>query len=196
MGTVAFSISMSLDGYVAGPDDNPEQGLGRGGEVLHQWVLEPSAVDREVLDAAFAEAGAIVVGRRTFDLSGAWGGDPPGGLPCVVLTHEPPAQWSGPESAFMFVTDGIESAVARAREVAGEKVVAIGGGADIARQAIEAGLVDEIHIQLVPVLLGAGVRLFEHLGTAPVGLETIRVVQSPNVTHLGYRVIRPAATRE
>jgi dihydrofolate reductase len=182
MGTVIFSISMSLDGFVTGPNDRPGQGLGEGGEILHHWVYE------EDLGELFGDTGACVVGWRTFDVSG-WGDNPPLGLPCFVLTHQVPQEWAEPGSAFTFVTDGIESAVAQAQKVAGDRIVGIGGGADIGRQALEAGLVDEIHIQLAPVLLGAGIRLFEHLEAAPIRLERTRVIESRHATHLRFTVL-------
>ncbi|MEZ0070840.1 dihydrofolate reductase family protein [Planotetraspora sp. GP83] len=200
MGKVIFSISMSLDGFVAGPEDRPGQGLGVGGEILHYWVhgggadgFAATGPDRAVLDELFVDTGAFVVGRRMFDVSEAWGGDPPGGLPCFVVTHHVPSEWAKPAGPFKFVTDGVESAVTLARKAAGDGNVALGGGADIGRQAIEAGVVDEIQIHLVPVLLGGGVRLFEHLEVAPIRLERTRVIESPYATHLRFTVLdRPS----
>jgi dihydrofolate reductase len=185
MTKVVFSISMSLDGYIAGPDDAPGQGLGSGGDVLHTWTMDTTDVDQRFVEEVFSATGAMVVGRRTFDNSEEWGGEPPGGLPCVVLTHQPPPRWSGPGSPFTFVTEGIEAAVAAAREAAGDKDVAIGGGASTARQAIAAGLVDEMMITIVPVLLGGGVRIFDEL---PARLEILDTWPSPNATHVRYRV--------
>jgi dihydrofolate reductase len=188
MGKIILSISVSLDGFVAGPSDRPDQPLGEGGDVLHEWITSTDPADREILDG-MAETGALLVGRRMFDLSAAWNGDPPGGLPCFVLTHRPPDEWTRPGSPFTFVTDGIESAVEQARRAAGDRNVGIGGGADTSQQALRAGLVEEIQLQLVPVLLGGGVRLFERMDTAPVRLERIGVTTSPYATHLRLRVI-------
>lgn len=182
MGKVIISISMSLDGYVAGLNDRPGHGLGDDGEILHHWVRD------EDEDEMFAETGATVVGRRMFEVSGAWGGNPPGGLPCFVLTHHAPEEWDFPGSAFTFVNDGIKTAVELARKAAGGKHVGIGGGADICRQALEANVVDEMELQLVPVILGAGIRLFDHLQGTPVRLEPVRARESRYATHLRYTV--------
>lgn len=187
MGKVIFSISMSVDGFITGPDVRPGQELGKGGDVLHRWLFHPAEADRKVLEAGLASMGAHIVGRRMFDLAQAWDGRPPGAVQCFVLTHEPPAEWVKPGSPFTFVTDGIESAIAQATVTAAGKNVLIGGGANVIQQAMRAGLVDEIALQLVPVLLGAGTPLFDDL--APARLEPIAVVESPNATHLGYRVV-------
>jgi dihydrofolate reductase len=134
--------------------------------------------------------GAILSGRRLFDVAGAWGGKHPLDVPIVVLTHHPPQEWvNKPGSPFTFVTDGIESAVAKAKAIAGSKNVGV-GGADVTRQCLKAGLLDEIGIDLVPVLLGSGVRLFEHLGIEPVELEITSVSEDIGVTHLRYRVVK------
>jgi dihydrofolate reductase len=183
MGKVIISISMSLDGIIAGENDTPAQGLGDNGEILHRWMQDADE------HAMFDETGAIVVGRRMFDVSNAWGGTPPGGLPCFVVTHDAPADWNGPDSAFTFVAEGVAAAVARARDAAGDKNVGIGGGADICRQVLDAGVVDEIELQLVPVILGAGVRLFDGLAHTPLQLEPLRARESRYATHLRYRVI-------
>jgi dihydrofolate reductase len=195
---------MSLDGFIAGPNDRPGNGLGDGGERLHQWVYklaswrEPHGLsggetnrDSEILEEAFKNVGAIVLGRRMFDNAEGWGDEPPFHVPVFVLTHE------GREklvkeggTTFTFVTDGIESALAQARAAAGDKDVAIGGGANTIQQFIAAGLLDEIQIHLVPVLLGDGIRLFEQLGGEPIELEGTRVVASPDVTHLRFDVKR------
>jgi dihydrofolate reductase len=203
-GKVAFDISMSLDGFIAGPNDGPELPLGAGGERLHQWLYElaswrePHGLtggktdrDAEILDEAFKNTGASIVGRRMFDNAGGWGENPPFRTPVFVLTHqarEPLVKGGG--TTFTFVTDGIESALAQAKAAAGAKNVAVGGGANVAQQFIEAGLLDEIQIHLVPVLLGAGIRLFAHLGTEHVDLESTRVIASPGVTHLRFRVVK------
>jgi dihydrofolate reductase len=133
--------------------------------------------------------GAFVTGRRTFDITGGWGGRPPLGVPTFVVTHTVPQEWVYEGSPFTFVTDGVESAVGQAKVVAGDKDVAV-GAASIAQQCIRAGLLDEIHIDLVSVLLGNGVRLFEHLGTEPIQLERTRVIEAPGVTHLTFHVVK------
>jgi len=195
---VVLDISMSLDGFVTAPDDAPGRGLGTGGEVLHNWVFggpwsydevpEPRAtgVDREALDDAL-RAGVSVVGRRVYDVVDGWGGRPPGGGTCIVVTHRVEDQ-PDPSTGFVFV-DGVEPALARAQELAGDGTIAIGGGASIAQQSLQAGLVDELSIHVAPVLLGGGRTLFGNVG-AHLPLERIRVLDSPNATHLRYRVVR------
>lgn len=204
MGKVTADISMSLDGFIAGPNDRPGNGLGDGGERLHQWVYdlaswrEPHGLsggetnrDSEILEEAFKNVGAIVLGRRMFDNAEGWGDEPPFHVPVFVLTHEAREKLvKEGGTTFTFVTDGIESALAQARAAAGDKDVAIGGGANTIQQFIAAGLLDEIQIHLVPVLLGDGIRLFEHLDTEPIELARTRVVESPGVTHLRFRAIR------
>jgi dihydrofolate reductase len=133
--------------------------------------------------------GAMVAGRRMFDIADAWHGQPPGGGPCFIVTHSPPEEWLYPGSPFTFVTGGVESAVRQAQAAAGDKDVAV-SSASIAKQCLRAGLLDEIYLDLVPVLLGGGVCLFEPQGVEPVQLETIRVVEAPGVTHLGFRVVK------
>jgi dihydrofolate reductase len=203
MGTVIADISMSLDGFVAGPDDRAGRGLGEGGERLHYWVFggpwsydsppEGSAtgVDGEVLDELLTAAGAVVVGRRMFDCGEAWGYENPFPMPCLVLTHRADPELVEKAPTFTFVTGGTADAMARARAVAGDKDIVIGGGANVIQQYLAAGLVDEVQIHLAPVLLGAGTRLFDHLGTGLPELERTRVIESPFVTHLRYRVVRP-----
>src|SRR5215210_6020444 len=204
MGKVATGLSMSLDGFIAGPNDGPEQPLGEGGERLFAWysagdtdyglpgtemVFRVSPQSAELLREAHSKMGAFVTGRRTFDITGGWGGNPPLGVPTFVVSHSVSPEWVYEGSPFTFVTDGVESAVAQARAVAGEKDVAV-GAASIAQQCMRAGLLDEIHVDLVPVLLGDGVRLFEHLGVGPIELESTRVVEGVGVTHLTFRVVK------
>lgn len=198
MGRVVIDISMSLDGFVTAPDDAPGRGLGTGGEVLHNWVFggpwsneeapafRPVGIDREVLDEALG-ADVAVVGRRMYDIVDGWGGEPPGSGTCIVVTHRVEDQ-PDPSTGFVFV-DGVEPALARAQELAGDGTVTIGGGASIAQQALQAGLVDELSIHLAPVLLGGGRPLFGNLGTH-LALERLRVLDSPHATHLRYRVVR------
>jgi dihydrofolate reductase len=150
--------------------------------------LKLSSESVEHLEEAYQAFGAILSGRRMFDVAGAWGGKHPMDVPVVVLTHSIPQEWTKDGSPFTFVTNGVESAVARAKELAGNKSVGV-GGADITRQCLKLGLLDEISIDLVPVLLGSGVRLFEQLGIEPVELETTSVTQGPGIIHLRFRVI-------
>ena len=191
MGTVASAMSMSLDGFVTGPNDSRKHPLGEGGEVPHDWLGATATVaDREVLQEMVDGAGAILMGRRSYDIcvgEGGWGdGGPAGDVPCFVLTHEPPAE---APKVFTFVTDGIESAVAQAQAVAGDRTVGL-HGATAAQQALAAGLLDEIQVHLVPVLLGNGVRLFDLLGESPVNLIRDRVIEAGSgVTHLRFRVV-------
>jgi dihydrofolate reductase len=204
MSKVIFGNSISLDGFVAGPNDGPENGLGDGGEALFRWynsgstalplhgtdmVFHVSPASAEILREEWGGIGAMVAGRRMFDIARAWGGRPPGGGPTFIMTHRPPQEWLHAGSPFTFVTDGIESAVQQARQAAGDKNVAI-SSASIAQQCLRAGLLDEIHFDLVPVLLGGGVRLFDNLGSPPLQLEILRVVEGLGVTHLKYRVLR------
>jgi dihydrofolate reductase len=203
MGKVHVDITMSLDGFVAGRNDGPDLPLGEGGERLHEWVfrlaswreahgLEGGESDRDsdVLDEALKENGAIVLGRRMFDNAQGWGDDPPFHVPVFVLTHEarePLAKEGG--TTFTFVTDGIESALEQARAAAGNRNVAIGGGANTIQQYLAAGLVDELQVHIVPLLLGGGIRLFDDLGSG-IELETTRVIESPAVTHLRFLVVK------
>jgi dihydrofolate reductase len=199
MSQVVLDITMSLDGFVAGPGDRPGTGLGEGGEVLHYWVfggpwtyadehpMEPTGADKEALESAIAGGGAAVVGRRMYELAGAWGGTSPFGNPCVVVTHRV-EDAPDPASGFEFVS-GVEAAVSRARAIAGEKDVSVGGGASICQQALAAGLVDQLNIHIAPVILGAGRSLFGELGTR-LHLERTRVLESPYATHLSFRVLK------
>jgi dihydrofolate reductase len=196
-------MTMSLDGFVAGPNDSPDNGLGDGGDALFNWyfsgdteirisdgtpTLKVSPQSAEILKEAFASYGAGVWGRKTFDIAGAWGGHPPGS-PCFIVTHTAPPEWVYKGSPFTFVTDGVESAIRQAKQAAGNKDVVI-CTASILQQCLNARLVDEIHVDVAPLLLGKGVRLFDHLRIAPIKLETIRVVDAPGVTHLGFRVVK------
>jgi len=204
MGKVTMGLSMSLDGFIAGPNDGAGNPLGDGGERLFEWyssgdtdyempgtemVFKVSPQSAELLREAFGTMGAFVTGRRTFDIANGWGGRLPLGVPTFVVTHTVSQEWVYEGSPFTFVTDGVESAVEQAKAVAADKDVAV-GAASIAQQCIRAGLLDEININLVPVLLGGGVRLFEHLGTGPIELEKTRVIEAPEITHLTFRVVK------
>jgi dihydrofolate reductase len=203
MAKVVFDITTSLDGFVAGPNDGLEHPLGEGGERLHEWVYglaswrEPHGLeggetnrDSEVLEEATASLGAIIIGRRMFDLARGWGDEPPFHSPVFVLTHEarePLPKKGG--TTFTFVNHGIESALRQAQAAAGDKDVAIGGGANTIQQYLSAGLIDEFQIHVVPLLLGGGVRLFDQAPT-DLEVENTRVIESPRVTHLKYRVVK------
>jgi dihydrofolate reductase len=189
MSRVIADVSMSLDGFIAGPNVGVEVPMGEGGEILHDW-LSASGVDAEIARELSETAGATVVGRRMFDVGvGEWK-DTPYPAPCFVLTHEDREELVMKSGTFTFVTDGIKSALEQAKEAAGEKDVIVMGGANIIQQFLEAGLVDETSIHLVPVLLGDGVRLFEHVGKEHIELESTRVIESPGITHLRYRVVK------
>jgi len=199
MGSVVAEITVSLDGFVAGPNDSPELGLGEGGEQLHEWVFglkswrEPHGLeggeegpDADLVQNAFDRTGAIIVGRRMFDNARGWGDEPPFRKPVFVLTHEPrePVEKSG--TTFTFV-NGIESALEQAQSAAGDRDIGIGGGAQTIQQYLAAGHLDELLLHVVPLLLGGGVRLFDGVG-GDVKLEQAEVIASPAVTHLRFRI--------
>ncbi len=211
MASLRLDISMSLDGFVAGPNQSEQDPLGVGGTQLHEWGIGLSAwrerhgksggdvnASSEVVERSLENLGATVMGRNMFGGKGPWGedawegwwgDDPPFRMPVFVVTHharEPLAKEGG--TTFTFVTDGIESALEQAREAAGEKDIALSGGANVAQQYLQAGLVDEMLLHVVPVLLGDGARLFDNVAGAAVGLECTGAVQAPGVTHLTYRV--------
>ena len=216
MAKLTVDISVSLDGFVAGPNITLDEPLGQGGERLHEWVLATASwreshgrpggetgADDEIIAESTRNAGATIMGRRMFsgghgpwesdpNADAWWGDEPPFHHPVFVLTHherEPVEKDGG--TTFTFVTDGIESALDQARAAAGEKDVAVAGGADVIQQYLAAGLVDELQVHVAPVLLGGGVRLFsDSAGFAPVGVEATRVVESPAAAHLRYRVVR------
>jgi dihydrofolate reductase len=204
MGKVTSGLTMSLDGFIAGPNDGPEHPLGEGGMRLFDWyssgdteyvvpsgemTFEVSEQSAGMLREAFGAIGAVVTGRRTFDITNGWGGRHPLDVPMFVVTHNIPDGWDYEGSPFTFVTDGVESAVEQARAAAGEKNVAV-GAASIVQQCLRAGLLDEVHVDLVPVLLGDGVRLFDDLGTEQIELERTRVIEAPGVTHMTFRVVK------
>jgi dihydrofolate reductase len=197
MGTVVMQASMSLDGYIADPSD----GVGP----LFDWyvngdvpftgadpdrVFHVSAASAGYLRQAWANVSAGVIGRRLFDLTNGWNGRPPVGEAVFVVTHRPPADWDFPDAPFTFVTDGVASAVAQAKAFAGDKDVSVSPG-NVGGQALAAGLVDEVRVDLVPVVLGAGVRYFGDYASSPLLLENPEVVQGDRVTHLHYRLRKP-----
>ena len=198
MGKVGAVFSMSLDGFIAGPNDDVQRLFGwmsRGDTDVtlsrgdRDIALKISPQSAELFEEVTRTTGAIVSGRRMFDVAGAWGGKHPLDVPVFVVTHTVPQEWVKEGSPFTFVTDGVESAFEQAKAVAGDKNVGV-GAASIAQQCIKAGLLDEIQIHLVPVLLGGGVRLFDHLGTEQIELESTRVIEAAGVTHLTYRVVK------
>ena len=212
MGKVAADISMSLDGYVAGPDPTLEEPLGRNGERLHEWVIELASwrashgleggeenASSDLIAEGLASTGAVVMGRRMFSggagsweddpkAYGWWGDDPPFRKPVFVVTHHEREPLVLGETTFTFV-GGVEPAVEQATAAAGAKDVLVAGGASVAQQAVRAGLLDEMQLNLVPVLLGGGTRLLDNLAS-DIELERMFVLDSPSVTHIRYRVAR------
>jgi len=211
MSSVTCQISISLDGFVAGPNQSIDNPIGEGGMRLHQWAVKTASwreqqgleggergADSEVIDEVFEGVGAYIMGRKMFGggegpwdetWTGWWGDDPPYHAPVFVLTHharEPLSMQGG--TTFTFVTDGIESALEQARTAAGDQDVAIAGGASAVRQYLRAGALDELYLHIVPITLGAGERLFEDVGDP--SLEPVKVIASPAVTHVKYRVAR------
>ena len=213
MSKVTAEISVSLDGFVAGPYPTLEDPLGAGGEQLHEWAFRLAAwrrphgleggevdVDSAMVEESLAANGAVVMGRRMYsggsgpweqdpNAGGWWGDEPPFHSPVFVVTHHARerVELQG-GTTFTFVTDGIESAVEQARAAAGDRDVAVAGGAEVVRQALDAGLVDELLLHVAPLLLGAGTRLFD--GAAPGRLEIAQVIDAPLATHIRYRVLR------
>jgi dihydrofolate reductase len=206
-----FEISISLDGYVAGPNQSEEQPLGEGGEQLHEWVIKLAAwrephgyeggevnASTPLVEQSQQGVGAVIMGRNMFGggpgpwgddpWRGWWSEDPPFKMPVFVLTHHEREPLTLGETTFTFVTDGIESALEQASEAAGEQDVAIGGGAEIAQQYLAAGLIDQMQLNVVPLMLGDGARLFENGAGAGLDLESILAVDTPEVTHMRYRV--------
>ena len=192
MGTVIFDISMSLDGYVTAAGRTPEEPMGRGGLRLVDWAIGDDERGRKLLDDAVGQLGATIAGRTTYDTSLPWWGpDGPSGSarrPVFVVTHQAPDE-SPERGVYEFVTDGIEAALARAQSVAGEAAVVVMGGADLGRQYIAAGLVDEIQIHLVPVLFGGGTRMFDDSLADHVDLEPVEVIETPVAIHQRFRVV-------
>jgi dihydrofolate reductase len=192
MTKVVADMSMSLDGYVRAPNARPDEPLGDGGERLHEWAFGRDEQDRRVLADAGQMTGAVIAGRRTYDDSVPfWGPDGPTGqarLPVFVVTHQPPAE-SPERGVYEFVTGGIEAALDQARAAAGDRSVCVMGGAWTVQEYLNAGLVDEVSVHLVPVLFGGGLRLFDDLG-ARTDLEPIESVSTPAATHLRFRVVK------
>ena len=205
MSKVFADISTSLDGFITGPDDSVAVGLGINGERLHEWIynlagwrerhgLTGGTQNRnsQIVDEAVENTGAFVMGKRMFDHGlPHWGDNPPFHMPVFVLTHEvrePLVKEGG--TTFTFINDGVESALRHARAAAGDKDISVIGGANIIQQFMNANLLDEIQIHIVPILLGGGKRLFDHLNTGEITLGIDRVVESPDVTHIRYSITR------
>jgi dihydrofolate reductase len=198
MGLVVIDLTMSLDGFIAGPDDGAAHPLGRGGEALFSWMsagpaanqvdprIRPPDASMAVVGEWMSQSGAIISGRRTFDIARGWRDGHPIDVPIFVLTRQPPllGEWS-PQVRF---ATSLDQALTRAQRAAGDRVVAI-SGAGVAQQLLRAGAVDEIQVTVAPLLLGGGVRLFDRLGPDPIELEQARVIASDGVTHLRYRVL-------
>ena len=187
MGNTVLYMSMSLDGFIAGPNETDENGLGDGGGRLHEWVFPPEGGANAQIVDEFMSTGAVVAGRGTFEPAEGWHGDHHGGVPIWVLSRRPMPAWARDMSAVHYTND-IAAAFRDARQAAGDKDVLVHGAAT-AQRAIAAALLDEIEIHLVPVLLAEGRRLFEHLGSPRRELERIRVLPGEGgVTHLRYRI--------
>jgi dihydrofolate reductase len=198
MPKVIAGITTSVDGYITGPDDGPGKGLGEGGERLHYWVFggpwsyeeeprgEATGEDAAYLEHAMSRVGAVVAGRSTYEAARHWGDKNPWGIPLFIVTHRP--EEAPEDGEFAFVA-GVEEAVERARKAAGDKVVHVMGGADVIRQALQAGLVDELSIIVAPVIMGGGKRLFDGFSDS-VELEHIGLRQSPFATFVDYRITR------
>lgn len=213
MSKVRVHISTSVDGYVAGPNQSQEEPLGKGGEGLHDWAValrswrEPQGMEggeenasSAVMADELANVGSEIMGRGKFGPAGRgawgddpwrgwWGEDPPFHKPVIVLTHHERKPLTLSDTTFTFVTDGIEAALAQAREAAGDRDVFIGGGADTINQYLAAGLVDELELHVVPIILGGGARLFAGVGP-DLKLDLLRTIEAPGVTHLKYRVVK------
>ena len=214
MGKVVLDISTSLDGFVAGPNPSLEEPLGENGMRLHEWVVALASwreshglsggeqnAESEMVAEGLASTGAVVMGRRMFsggagpwqddpNANGWWGEEPPFRNPVFVLTHHEREPLILGATTFTFATEGAEAAVEQARSAAGDKNVLVAGGANAAQQVLGAGMLDEMQIHVVPVLLGAGTRLFDGLADAGIELERTRVIDSPAVTHLRFRVVK------
>src|SRR5215217_125748 len=206
MGKVTSGLTMSLDGFIAGPNDGPDHPLGEGGMRLFDWyssgdtdfvapsggmTFKVSSQAAEMLHEVFSSIGAIVTGRRTFDITNGWGGTHPirKNIPIFVVTHSAPHGWDYEGSPFTFVTDGVESAVEQARAAAGEKNVAV-GATSLDQKCLTAEPPDGVNVDVVPVLLGDGVRLFDHLGNEHIELERTGLLADPDVTHISFRVLK------
>ena len=190
MGKVIVSLTMSLDGFVAGANITPELPMGEGGERLHDWMFDKKTeADDQISSDRMKNSGAVILGNGMYadGVAGPWGGVNPFGLPAFVLAHQVPAKVP---DGFTIVTDGIESAFKQAKVAAGNKDIWIAGGADVVQQYLKAGLVDELQISIAPVLFGTGTRLFDHIGTKHIELQNTLNLQTPQATHLRFNVVK------
>jgi dihydrofolate reductase len=192
MGKVILNVSMSLDGYIAGPNHSAGKGMGEGGERLHEWMFKgtDNSINAGIVKEIFDTSGAFLIGRRWFDHGEkVWGASPFNVVPVFVVTHRMRENVVMGNTTFRFITDGIDSAVRQAKAAAGDKNVTT-GGADLPRQLLKAGLVDEIQISLIPVILGNGIPLFDATVRKHIELQRISITESPDVTHIRFRVIK------
>ena len=190
MAKTVSDMSISLDGFITGPDDSPEHGLGKGGDVLHEWIFREPGAFEEIFASARASTGSILMGRHSYEVAHGWGEEPPFQMPVFVLTHKPQATIAKKGgTTFHFVTDGLESALRQAEEAAGDRNVGV-HGATVAQQLLRIGRLDEIYLHLVPVLLGAGKRLFGEGDLRRVDLELVSSEPGDQVLHLRYRVLK------
>lgn len=196
MGKVITGFTISLDGFIAGPNDDIRQ--------LFKWfssgdtpfpvpgtdmVFQMSQASAAHIGTLWGSIGAMVTGRHDFEVAGAWGGKPPYGWPTFIVTHNPPQAWVTNDSPFTFITDGVMSAIEQAKRVAADKHIVV-GGTTIVQQCLRAGLLDEIHLDVASMLLGDGKRLFDHLDAEPIELERLHVVEGMDVTHIGFRIVK------
>jgi dihydrofolate reductase len=192
MSKVIVAISMSVDGFITAANIRPEEPLGDGGEQLHEWLMSEDVRNQEILTRGVSSIGAVIAGRRTYDASVPWwGADGPTGparLPVFVVSHSVPEVV--PEGGVYHFAPGIEAALTQARAAATDKDISVMGGASIVQQFLRVGLIDEIQLHLIPVLFGNGMRLFEHLGSEHIQLESTEVIGTAAATHLRYRIIK------
>ena len=193
MGKVTCEISTSLDGFITGPDVRVGNGMGDDGDRLHDWMFDAKTeADDAIVEEKFASTGAIVIGKRMFDVGfETWGDPPPFGMPVFVVTHEErePLPMQG-GTTYTFVADGTEAALGLARAAADDKNVGVWGGANIIREYLRAGLLDEMQIHLIPILLGDGIRLFEDLGPERIELRRTSSIETPSATHFRFEVVK------
>ncbi len=205
MAKVVIDLSISLDGYIAGPGDSREFPLGgRGGEHIFDWYFEdekpyentmfkPKGNNRKIVAEMYKKAGAMLTGRKTYEIANGWNGTHPvNGIPIIILTHNPPKDVPKGKSTILFVTDGIISAVSKAKELAKERYVGI-GSASVAQQALRAGLVDEIYLHIAPILIGDGVKLFENIGDEAIQLRKMGSIDAEGMIHSRYEIIKNGA---
>lgn len=182
MGKITANMSMSLDGFIAGPNDDVDR--------LHEWMFPPKGNFQEVAEEMFKNVGVVIMGKQMFNLGEEpWGDEPPFHMPVFVLTHRPREKTiKKGGTTFTFVTEGIESALKQAKVAAGDKDIMVAGGANAVQQYLKVGMLDEIQLHLIPIVLGSGTRLFDNLDTEPMELERMSVIETPDVTHLRFRV--------